>query len=262
MNKLHRLFNFAFFLAFCALITVAFIQNCYASDSHSTAASSAENCFNSAKTQLELDQCAGIDLGNSKASFDALYNKLLSIYANNTSFTKKLKISQSAWVEFTQMQLLMKYPHSGEQNYYGSVYPMCGAEYLSSLYSQRVQSLSPIAMQLQYAIYGSLAKQASATLKDMYRIIISKYSDDKLFISAFQAANTAWLDYQKAQLTAMFPQSSTKLFDGTSMNANDYLGALEMQRITELRDWTSGIEEGDVCSGSVKTPEELSLGSQ
>lgn len=258
MNKSDRLLNIVIFLVLCTSATGGLIQRCYASNLPSPATPSAEDCFNLAKTQLDLDQCASKDLANSEASVEALYNKLLSIYANNTTFTEKLKRSQSEWTLFTQMQLLMKYPHSDEDGYYGSVYPMCVAEYLSSLYSQRVEALSPIAMQLQGTLQHSMENQTSTALKQAYHTIISKYSGDKVFISAFQAANTAWVQYQDAQLAAMFPQGSNKLFDGTSMSANDYLAALQKQRITELKDWISGIEEGDSCSGSVKTPEALS----
>lgn len=258
MNKSHRLLNIITFLVFCTLAVGGIIQNGYASTPPNSRAASAADCFNFAKTQLDLDQCASKDLANSEASVEALYNKLLSIYANNTMFTEKLERSQSKWTLFTQMQLSMKYPHNNEDGYYGSVYPMCVAEYLSSLYAQRVEALSPIAMQLQGAVQHTTANQTSTTLKQTYLTITSEYSDDKVFMSAFQAANMAWEQYQDAQLAAMFTQGSNKLFDGTLMSANDYRAALQMQRITGLRDWISGIEEGDSCSGSVKTPEELS----
>lgn len=259
MNNLNSFFIRILCLVGCILIANTLVQNCSAGNPPSTAGSESEKCFNSAKSQYDLDLCAGKDLTSSKASAVALYRRLLSIYTNNPSFVEKLKRSQSTWLLFTQAQLAMKFPHSGEEGYYGSMYPMCVGEYLAYLYSQRIQSLTPPAISLQIELqHGSGSNQISTKLKNMYRAISDKYSDDKLFISYFQSADMAWEQYENAQLAAMFPHGPNKLFDGTSMSADDYLDALQMQRIAELKDWTSGIEEGDVCSGSVKTPEELS----
>lgn len=245
----------------CCGITASMVTaNSYAYNSPKDASSKSQQCFNSAMTQMALDQCASGDLTQSDASVTALYKQLLLIYAGNRGFVERLKDSQMFWLVFIQSQLTMKYPHNDEPDYYGTVFPMCADEYLSSLYLSRVEALLLSQVKRQADLEGSpkTLTSSASVLKRLYHSITIKYAHDKAFMLAFQTANADWLDYQGAQLAAMFPNGTNVLFDGTPMDANHYLNFLRMQRILELKDWVSGIAEGDVCSGSVKTPEELS----
>jgi uncharacterized protein YecT (DUF1311 family) len=109
---------------------------------------------------------------------------------------------------------------------------------------------------------GADANAADRELNDLYQSILKKYADRSLFIKRLREAQRAWLKYRDAQIEMKFP-TSEKESDETDhgsvypMCYSSYKASLTAQRSKELHEWLAGIEEGDVCSGSVKTPEDL-----
>jgi uncharacterized protein YecT (DUF1311 family) len=95
-------------------------------------------------------------------------------------------------------------------------------------------------------------------LNRVYREILKKYKDDPVFIKRFRAAQQAWLKFRDAQFEARFPHilNSRGQYNYGSvfpMCDNNYKAELTHSRIEELRLWLDGVEEGDVCAGSLPT---------
>jgi uncharacterized protein YecT (DUF1311 family) len=97
---------------------------------------------------------------------------------------------------------------------------------------------------------GEELAAADAELNRVYQAILKKYKDDSRFIEKLRAAQRAWLAFRDAEFEAKFPAS-----DGYGsifpMCAAQYKAQLTRERVTRLREWLDGIEEGDACSGSV-----------
>jgi uncharacterized protein YecT (DUF1311 family) len=106
------------------------------------------------------------------------------------------------------------------------------------------------------------ADSAERALNKPYQSIMKKYADRPQFIERLRAAQGAWLRFRDAQIAMRFPVASQQ-------NPNEEYGSvypmcyslykadLTRQRTRELRLWLAGIDEGAVCSGSVKRSEEL-----
>ena len=98
-----------------------------------------------------------------------------------------------------------------------------------------------------------LAK-AERDLTQVYGEVLKKYTSDAEFVRKMRASERAWLKYRDAALEARFP-----LADKPGQYGSAYpmcLCAERVQltefRVTELRRWLNGAEEGDVCSGSIR----------
>ena len=71
---------------------------------------------------------------------NSVYKKILVEYKSDTAFIRNLKISQRIWVTFRDAELNMKYPDR-EPGYYGSVLPLCMANFLEQLTLDRIKTL-------------------------------------------------------------------------------------------------------------------------
>lgn len=102
-------------------------------------------------------------------------------------------------------------------------------------------------------------KQADAELNRVYQQIKRAYQDNPLFLAKLKQSQRAWLKQRDADLAMRFPAEDTALEYGSVYPMCYAAVATELttQRIAFLKQWLSGIEEGDVCSGSVKTPEQI-----
>jgi len=89
-------------------------------------------------------------------------------------------------------------------------------------------------------------------LNDVYKQILKKYQDDKVFISKLQKAELAWIKYRDAELEAIYPEKDKTFNYGSAypMCANYFMTEITKERIKELKLWLKGICEGDVCAGS------------
>jgi len=104
-------------------------------------------------------------------------------------------------------------------------------------------------------------QEEDAELNRVYREILKRYKQDRVFIGKFKAAQRAWIKFRDAQFEAMFPQilDSREQYNYGSvfpMCPSLYKARLTHSRVEELRAWLEGTEEGDVCSGSLPSKEE------
>jgi uncharacterized protein YecT (DUF1311 family) len=109
---------------------------------------------------------------------------------------------------------------------------------------------------------GADLAKADRELNRTYQLILEKYAKDSLFLQRLEQAQRAWLAFRDAEIEMKYPGANARELTaryGTvyPMCFASYKAELTEQRTRELSAWLKGIEEGDVCSGSVKTPEEL-----
>jgi len=98
-----------------------------------------------------------------------------------------------------------------------------------------------------YQIYQKTDKE----LNNVYKQILIKYKDDKLFISKLQKAELAWIKYRDAEIEAIYPEEDKSNYGSVyPMCVNQVMTEITQQRIKELKSWSNGIPEGEVCAGS------------
>jgi uncharacterized protein YecT (DUF1311 family) len=95
---------------------------------------------------------------------------------------------------------------------------------------------------------------ADKELNTTYQKILSTYSKDAPFIANFKKAQKLWIQFRDAEMKAKYPDREAGYYGSVQpMCWYMYLTGLTMERTTKLKVWITGIEEGDVCAGSVKT---------
>lgn len=95
-------------------------------------------------------------------------------------------------------------------------------------------------------------EKADTQMNKTYNQVLKKYAKDKDFISKLRTAQLAWIKYRDAHLDSIYPKKDKTLNYG-SVYPTCY--ALMLTQMTELRtaqlnQWVTGMEEGEVCSGS------------
>jgi uncharacterized protein YecT (DUF1311 family) len=95
-------------------------------------------------------------------------------------------------------------------------------------------------------------KKADAEMNSVYRRITKDYSNDAPFIAALKKAQLAWIRYRDADLESIFPGDPRNYGSINPMCRCMHLADTTKERTKVLKQWVDGVEEGDVCAGSVK----------
>jgi len=96
-------------------------------------------------------------------------------------------------------------------------------------------------------------KSAETELKTVYNKILETYKDDKEFIQAVKESQDSWTKFRTVELKMMYPDRAPGYYGSShQMCVNEYLAELTKDRIKKLQTWLTGIEEGDVCGGTIK----------
>lgn len=116
-----------------------------------------------------------------------------------------------------------------------------------------VSSFSQTQEEMNQEAYGYY-QRAEAELNQVYQQILNDYQYDALFIEKVKAVQRIWISYRDAQVLMKFPYENkgSEYGDVYPMCVSHYLQDLTQIRTEELRMWVHGVEEGDICSGSVK----------
>ena len=95
-------------------------------------------------------------------------------------------------------------------------------------------------------------------LNAIYQAIIREYKNDTIFIKALRFSQRNWIKFRDSELKMKYPDRGIRGYYGSvyPMCEASYLNELNKTRIKTLKVWLDGIEEGDVCSGSVKIARE------
>ncbi|QNF35570.1 DUF1311 domain-containing protein [Adhaeribacter swui] len=92
------------------------------------------------QTQVDMNKQAYAKYQKADQELNEVYKKILGQYKADKPFITNLKASQRIWVTFRDAELRMKFPDR-EGNYYGSLHPVCRANYLEELTCQRIDKL-------------------------------------------------------------------------------------------------------------------------
>lgn len=97
-------------------------------------------------------------------------------------------------------------------------------------------------------------KEVDKELNEVYQQILSTYKSDTEFIKNLRASQRIWITFRDAELKMKYPDREPGYYGSIhSMCVSEYLAQLTNQRIKTLKVWLIGIEEGDACSGTIKT---------
>lgn len=96
--------------------------------------------------------------------------------------------------------------------------------------------------------------KADKELNATYQRILSIYKGDTAFIRKLKIAQKIWIQFRDAEMNALFPDEHHQGAYGSvfPMCWSMHLTELTKERTKKLMIWVNGIEEGDVCSGSVR----------
>lgn len=97
-------------------------------------------------------------------------------------------------------------------------------------------------------------KLSEQTMDSVFTAVVEKYDDSPDFIVRLKKAQKAWISYRDAHLESMYPGKNKRANYGSvyPLCASTFLVQLNNQRTEQLKKWLDGIEEGDVCAGSVR----------
>lgn len=97
-------------------------------------------------------------------------------------------------------------------------------------------------------------RRADAEMNSAYKQILSSYERDALFIEKLKKAQRAWLLFRDAHLESLYPAQDQLAAYGSAnqMCRCIVLADLTSERTGALKRWITGVQEGDVCSGSIK----------
>ena len=100
---------------------------------------------------------------------------------------------------------------------------------------------------------GSQANDAQQQLHQMLASLHRLYADDEAFLQALTQAQSQWAASLEADLALKYPLAEKQAAYGSAypLCLNSYRTGLIEARIAFLQQWLEGVEEGDVCSGSL-----------
>ena len=96
-------------------------------------------------------------------------------------------------------------------------------------------------------------QQADAEMNSIYKQILAQYKGQTIFIKKLKTAQRAWLVFRDAHLESLYPEKDKRQYGSVyPMCRAIHLRDLTKKRTEELKKWVDGIEEEEVCSGSVR----------
>lgn len=95
-------------------------------------------------------------------------------------------------------------------------------------------------------------KKADSELNRAYQTILREYGNDRPFIISLRKAQLAWIRYRDAHVDSIYPGAVSQYGSVNQMCRCTQLATITRERTKVLTEWVEGVEEGDVCAGSVK----------
>lgn len=94
--------------------------------------------------------------------------------------------------------------------------------------------------------------RADKELNSIYQKMLKDNAADTIFINNLKTAQRAWIQFRDAEMKMKYPEREDGFYGSAApMCWNIYLKDLTTARIRTLKQWVDGIEEGDVCGGSI-----------
>jgi len=103
---------------------------------------------------------------------------------------------------------------------------------------------------MQYDSYEKTDKK----LNEVYQAILKAYKSDTEFIKNLRTSQRIWITFRDAEVKVKYPDREDGYYGSIHpLCVSLYLEELTLDRISTLNFWLKGSEEGDGCSGSIKT---------
>ena len=94
--------------------------------------------------------------------------------------------------------------------------------------------------------------KADKELNSIYQKILKKNADDTIFIKNLKTAQRAWIQFRDAEMNMKYPEREYGYYGSSQpMCWSIYKTELTKERIKTLKQWVEGIEESDICGGSI-----------
>jgi uncharacterized protein YecT (DUF1311 family) len=95
--------------------------------------------------------------------------------------------------------------------------------------------------------------KADQELNITYQKILQEYKADTAFIRNLKISQRIWIQFRDAEMKVMYPDRPQFYYGSVlPMCWSMYLAQVTAERIKTLKVWLDGVDEGDVCSCSVK----------
>jgi uncharacterized protein YecT (DUF1311 family) len=99
-------------------------------------------------------------------------------------------------------------------------------------------------------------RAADKQLNSIYQQIIAENADDEVFLASLKEAQRCWIAFRDAQLKMKYPDREPGYYGSVLPSCEMmYLTELTQDRIKALQVWIDGVEEGNICAGTVKIKE-------
>jgi uncharacterized protein YecT (DUF1311 family) len=96
-------------------------------------------------------------------------------------------------------------------------------------------------------------RETDAIRLSTVRQIVKQYKSDTIFVANLWKAEAIWIKWRDAAVDVKFPGEATRHYGSVQPMCHAmYLNEITKQHIAYLKQWLEGIEEGDVCRGSVR----------
>lgn len=127
-----------------------------------------------------------------------------------------------------------------------------GTLVLAVLTFYSMTSFGQTQMEMNQQAYEKYAK-ADSTLNVIYKRIKKECAADTSFIKNLKSSEVIWVKFRDAEMAMKYPDKTNMYYGSVfPMCWSMDLEYLTNERIKHLMLWVEGIEEGDVCTGSVK----------
>jgi uncharacterized protein YecT (DUF1311 family) len=94
---------------------------------------------------------------------------------------------------------------------------------------------------------------ADRQLNSIYQKILAEYAADEPFLASLKEAQRCWIAFRDAQLKMKYPDREPDHYGSIQPVCEAmYLTELTNDRIKALQAWIDGVEEGNVCAGTVR----------
>ena len=98
-------------------------------------------------------------------------------------------------------------------------------------------------------------QETDAEMNKVYQQVLTEYKKDAAFIQKIKTAQRLWVAFRNAHVESLYPKQNKLAAYGSQHPTCRCLALTEITtaRVEALKRWVIGSEEGDTCSGSIKT---------
>ena len=95
--------------------------------------------------------------------------------------------------------------------------------------------------------------KVDSELNSTYQKILKEYKSDTIFTKNLKVSQKLWVQFRDAEMKMKYPDRESGYYGSVQpMCWSMYKEELIRERLKTLKVWLEGVEEGDVCNGSVR----------